>query len=163
MRTVVLLCRHNDAEGTFGFTVNRYLEKTLNELLEGVDPFKYPVYDGGPVQKDTLHYLHEYPEYFEDCEKLVEGVYWGGDFAKLKELMWAGKIEEQKIKFILGYSGWSAGQLAEEMKEKSWLTVEGSRELIMHTTPKDVWKKSLYTLGGEYKMMAHFPTDPTLN
>lgn len=163
MRTVVLLCRHVDAEGTFGFTINKNSEKTLNELIPGMEPFTLPVFDGGPVQVDTLHYMHEYPEFFPDAEKLVEGVYWGGDFELLKNLMWAGKIEENKIKFFLGYSGWSAGQLATEMLHKSWLTVQANQDLIMHTEPKEIWKKSLFTLGGEYKMLANFPTDPQLN
>ncbi len=163
MRTVVLLCRHTEEEGTFGFTVNKSSNKTLNKLIAGMEPFKYTIYDGGPVQVDTLHFLHKYPEYFPNAEKIVEGAYWGGDFELLKTLMWAGKIEEEKIKFFLGYSGWSAGQLSTEMEQKSWLTVEANEELIMDTAPESIWKKSLYTLGGEYKMMANFPTDPQLN
>lgn len=163
MRTVVLLCRHTNEEGTFGFTINKYADKTLNQLIGGMEPFQIPIYDGGPVQVDTLHYLHQYPEYFPDCEKIVEGIYWGGDFERMKNLMWAGKIEADKVKFFLGYSGWSAGQLATEMLQNSWLTVEANEDLIMQTESKDIWKKSLYTLGGKYKMLANFPTDPQLN
>lgn len=163
MRTVVLVCRHSKEEGTFGFILNRKLDKTLDQLVSGVEPFQFEVFAGGPVQEDTLHFIHNYPQFFPDAEKVTDGVYWGGDFNLLKELLWDGKITEDNIRFILGYSGWTLGQLEDELQQKSWLLLGGDKNLILDTAPADLWKKCLYTLGGEYKMMAHFPTDPQLN
>ncbi len=163
MRTVVLLCKHTEEEGTFGFTLNKMTDKKLNDLMSGLEPFAFPVYMGGPVQTDTLHYLHTYPEHFPDCMKVAEGVYWGGDFELLKSLIWDGKIKQENLKFFLGYSGWSAGQLATEMEQHSWLTVEGDKKLIMETEYEKIWKESLHTLGGEFKSLANYPIDPQLN
>ena len=72
-------------------------------------------------------------------------------------------IDLNQIKFFLGYSGWGAGQLHGEMKEKTWLTVEANESLIFNTLPEEMWKASLRTLGGDYEMMINFPLDPQLN
>ena len=60
-------------------------------------------------------------------------------------------------------TGCGTGQLNEELKEKSWLTVKANRKLIFQTSAEDIWKESLKHLGGDYEMMIHFPTDPQLN
>ena len=62
MRTVVFLCEHQD-EGSFGFVLNKNYEYTLDELVSGLEDLrKIPVYLGGPVQMDTIHFLHQYPD-----------------------------------------------------------------------------------------------------
>ncbi len=68
LRTVVFLCRHNEQEGSFGFTLNRLYDLTLGELIPEMEGYELPVFIGGPVQMDALHYIHQYPEYFDDCE-----------------------------------------------------------------------------------------------
>jgi putative transcriptional regulator len=90
-------------------------------------------------------------------------VYWGGDFETLKTLMNDGMIDREKIKFFLGYSGWETGQLADELNEKSWLTVASDADIVFDTPPEDIWKACLIKLGGKYELMIHFPTDPQLN
>ena len=65
----------------------------------------------------------------------MKGVYWGGDFGKAVDLIKSGDLDMNKIRFYIGYSGWKDGQLNEEIKEKSWLTVEANRKLIFQTTP----------------------------
>lgn len=162
MRTVILLCRHEDAIGSLGFVLNSRFHQTLNELVPGLEGVDFPIYKGGPVQMDTLHYLHQYPD-LPDSMKIMEDVYWGGDFETLKVLLQNGLVEKNKIKFFLGYSGWESGQLAGEMEEKSWLTVQAKRNLIFDLPPEEVWKASLVQLGGKYELMIHFPTDPQLN
>lgn len=163
MRTVVLLCRHETAQGSFGFVLNKEFHQTLNELIPELAGFEWPVYNGGPVQMDTLHYLHEYPHLLPDCQEVCEGVYWGGDFEILKELIQENSIDPLKIKFFLGYSGWDASQLDAEMEEKTWLTVSANRNLVFGTAMEEIWKTSLKSMGGKYEMMIHFPTDPQLN
>lgn len=160
MRTVIFLCEHRD-EGTFGFVLNKKYPKTLNELLPGMEDHKIPVYYGGPVQMETIHFLHQYPRL--GGEEVMKGVYWGGDFETLIDMIRASDVELERIRFFIGYSGWSAGQLGEELKEKSWLTVEAIRKLVFTDSPQDTWKDSLNHLGGEYKMMINFPIDPQLN
>ena len=162
LRTVVFLCEHRE-EGSFGFVLNRKYENTLDELIPDVEGFKLPVFYGGPVQMDTIHFLHQYPEDIPGGEEVMKGIYWGGDFVKAVEMIKSGEMDFKKIRFYIGYSGWGNGQLKEEMKEKSWLTVKANRKLIFQTSAEEIWKESLKHLGGDYEMMIHFPTDPQLN
>lgn len=163
MRTVILLCRHGETDGSFGFVMNSLFHKKLDELIPELMGFDLPVYKGGPVQLDTLHYIHQYPDILPDCLKITDDVYWGGDFERLKILMNAGQIDADKIRFFIGYSGWEAGQLSGEMEEKSWLTVKANRTIVFDTALEDIWKASLIKLGGKYELMIHYPTDPQLN
>jgi putative transcriptional regulator len=163
MRTVVFLCEHQD-EGSFGFVLNKNYEYTLDELVSGLEDLsKIPVYLGGPVQMDTIHFLHQYPDKISGGYEIIDGVFWGGNFETAIELIRSGEIDTTKIRFYIGYSGWGSGQLDDELKEKSWLTVPASRKLVFHKQPDEIWKEALRHLGGEYEMMVNFPIDPQLN
>ncbi|HLG39676.1 MAG TPA: YqgE/AlgH family protein [Chitinophagaceae bacterium] len=162
LRTVVFLCEHKE-EGSFGFVLNRKYENTLDELIPELEGIKLPVFYGGPVQMDTIHFLHQYPDDIPGGEEVIKGVYWGGDFEKVVEMLKTGIADPNKIRFYIGYSGWSDGQLTTELEEKSWLTVAGNRKLIFHRNYEEIWKDSLKQLGGDYEMMINFPIDPQLN
>jgi putative transcriptional regulator len=162
MRTVVFLTEHRE-EGTVGFVINRQYENTLDELIPEIEGHKIPVYYGGPVQMNTIHFLHRYPEEVPGGIEVLKGVYWGGDFEALIQLINSGKVEESKIRFFIGYSGWSAGQLEMEMSEKTWLIAPATRALVFHGNAEEIWKDSLKHLGGEYEIMVNFPIDPQLN
>ena len=162
MRTVVFLCEHQD-EGSFGFVLNKDYDYTLNELVSGLDDLKLPVYLGGPVQMDTIHFLHQYPDKIVGGYEIIDGVFWGGNFETAIDLIRSGEIDISRIRFYIGYSGWGSGQLADELKEKSWLTAPASRKLVFHKKTEEIWKDALRHLGGEYEIMINFPIDPQLN
>lgn len=162
LRTVVFLCEHKD-EGSFGFVLNRQYENTLDELIPELEGHKLPVFYGGPVQLDSLHFLHQYPDLIPGGQEVIKDVYWGGDFDAVINLVKNEEIDSNKIRFYIGYSGWSEGQLSNEMTEKTWLTVKASRKLIFHHKYEEIWKDSLRHLGGDYEMMVNFPIDPQLN
>ncbi|MGB8192427.1 MAG: YqgE/AlgH family protein [Chitinophagaceae bacterium] len=162
MRTVVFLCEHQE-EGSFGFVLNRNYDYSLNELVSGLDDLKIPVFYGGPVQIDTIHFLHQYPDLIPGGFEVTDGIYWGGDFETAINLIRNKEIDPQRIRFFIGYSGWGSGQLSDELKEKSWLTVQANRKIIFHKETDEIWKESLRLLGGEYEMMINFPIDPQLN
>ena len=162
MRTVVFLCEHQE-QGSFGFVLNRKYENTIDELIPELEGHRIPLYYGGPVQMDTIHFLHQYPEDIPGGQEVMKGIYWGGDFDKVIELIKNNEINEDKIRFFIGYSGWSDGQLHTELTDKSWLTVKATRKLVFHHDYKELWKDSLKQLGGEYEIMVNFPIDPQLN
>jgi putative transcriptional regulator len=162
MRTVVFLCEHKE-EGTFGFVLNRTYEYTLDQLISSAETLILPVFYGGPVQMDTIHFLHQYPDAIPGGTEVMRGVYWGGDFEIAVNLLLSGSIEPDKIRFYIGYSGWGDGQLQDELKDKSWLTVKATRKVIFHEETNEIWKDSLRLLGGEYEMLINFPIDPQLN
>jgi putative transcriptional regulator len=162
MRTVVFLCEHRE-QGSFGFVLNRKYENTIDEIIPELEGYKLPVYYGGPVQTDTLHFLHQYPEQIPGSQEVIKGVYWGGDFDMVIQMIRKNEIDIHKIRFFIGYSGWGEGQLSDELNEKSWLTVKALRKLVFHKNHEDVWKDALKELGGDYEMMINFPIDPQLN
>ena len=161
-RTVIFLCE-NVKEGTFGFVLNKQFSKNLDELIPDLEMPAFPVFLGGPVQPDSLHFLHQYPDLISGGVEVFDGVYWGGNFESLQIHLKNNEISTDKIRFFIGYSGWTEGQLDMEMEEESWITAKATRKLIFETSATETWKESLNFLGGDYKMMVNFPIDPQLN
>ncbi len=163
MRTVVLLCEHNEATGSFGLVINRAFDQTLDQLINNLEGHPVPVYYGGPVQMDTLHFLHQLPNHIPDSQKIGSDLFWGGDFDVVLTLLKQGLLDLNKIRFYLGYSGWGSGQLTDELNEKSWLTVEATNQLVFEKDTDLIWKNSLKAMGGEYTQLINYPIDPQLN
>jgi putative transcriptional regulator len=161
-RSVIILCEHRE-EGSFGLVLNRSFDKTLEELIPDLEGMDIPVSDGGPVQRDTLHFLHRCPRLIPGGLELGDGIFWGGDFELAISLLREKRIERTEIRFFIGYSGWTGGQLGEEMQEKSWLVTPVSARLVFPRLKNDIWKDSLRGMGGEFGMLVNFPTDPSLN
>ncbi len=161
-RKVVLLCEHN-TEGTVGFILDNPLEVSIQEAIPDFPEFDAKLFIGGPVQTDTLHFIHDVGDMLEGSTKVLDGVYWGGNFEALKILIDTGQVTPANFRFFLGYSGWGAGQLRHELRDKSWIVTEGSREQIFKEKPDDLWKKVLRNMGKEYAIVSNFPEDPSLN
>lgn len=162
-RTVILLCAHNKKEGSFGFVLNKEIPHHLGDAIPEFDSFNAKLYYGGPVEPNTLHYLHSYGELLPNSVKLTEDLYWGGDFDILYSLINTKQIDNDKIRFFVGYSGWDAGQLEDEMKTNSWIVADCMAEYIFTDKPDVVWRKVLSDMGGDYKIMSNFPENPLLN
>jgi putative transcriptional regulator len=86
---------------------------------------------------------------------LDDNLAWGGDFETIKALIISGEINIHKIKFFIGYSGWSAGQLQSEIDDKTWITSEVKRNLIFEVPINNIWKQSVINLGGEFEQLAN--------
>lgn len=161
-RTVVFICEHQD-NGSFGFVLNKRYEQDLGELVKDLEGNSFPVYYGGPVQLDTIHFLHQCPGLIRGGQEVTDGIFWGGDFEDVADLVKTNQLKEKDIRFFLGYSGWSEGQLEEEMKTKSWITTKAKRTLVFTKNTDNTWKDALKQLGGEYEQMINYPSDPQLN
>ena len=162
-RTAVLICEHQSQDGTVGFVLNRPLGMRVQDTLIDMDNITSELYYGGPVAQDTMHYLHRYGDIIEDSMPIMDGVYWGGNYEQLSVLLGNGELDPAGIRFFLSYSGWSAGQLEEELAENSWLTTEGKSAYIFELSDKELWKRALEDKGGKYKQIIHYPEDPNLN
>ena len=161
-RTVILLTEHTD-QGTLGFILNRPIDMKIGESIEDFPNFDAPVYLGGPVQPDTLHYIHRVGDLLDDSEEILPGVFWGGNFEALKILIKNKQVDSTDFRFFVGYSGWSPDQLADELDEESWILAVASEESIFEFNTKSLWKQVLTEMGKEYGMLANFPEDPSLN
>ena len=160
-RSVVLICEHSE-EGAFGLILNRETDHILSDFFGDV-PAGIAVGAGGPVEKNTLHFIHTRGALIKDSIVLTEGLYWSGDFEQIRTFLNTGILKETDIRFFLGYSGWGAGQLEEEMAEDVWIPTDALPEIIFKPDPGEVWRNVLRSMGGNYIMMANSPLDPRLN
>lgn len=161
-RSVVLLCEHKQ-EGSFGLLLNRSYHHTLEDLIPECEGLDYAISDGGPVQRDTLHFIHQYPGRIPGGSELRDGMFWGGDFELAIRLLRSGVINRERIRFFIGYSGWTEGQLDSEVRDKSWLVTPGSRQIVFPKSEVETWKESLRHMGGDYEILVNFPIDPSMN
>ena len=97
-------------------------------------------------------------------QPLGERLVWGGDFSRLLTRIDTHQIDKKDYRFFVGYSGWSPGQLVEELKTKSWIVYKNKDEnLIFDFSTQDLWKKVLREMGGKYRLISNYPVDPRLN
>jgi len=134
-RSVVLLADHNPS-GSVGFILNKPLQYTVNDLVPEVEA-NFTIYNG---------------------------IFWGGDFEKTRDLINNGTITKDNIRFFLGYTGWDANQLESEMNSNAWILIENNyKKSILKKSSIDFWKEQILELGGEYLIWSNAPENPTLN
>lgn len=162
-RTVVLLCEHNE-DGSVGFVLNKPSILKFDEAVEEVSDFSPTLYVGGPVQQDTLHFIHRTPDDLEGSIQVTDEIFWGGNYEQLITMINTKVIAPEDFKFFLGYSGWAPGQLEEELKQKSWIVINNpTAEEVFDIEPTILWKQVLNSLGGKFKIISNFPVDPRMN
>ncbi|HUU99984.1 MAG TPA: YqgE/AlgH family protein [Bacteroidales bacterium] len=161
-RSIVYLTDHNP-KGSVGFILNKKLDIKISDAVEGFKGWNENLNMGGPVAPDTLHYLHNLGHLIPKSVWVDGDIYWGGDIDKIRELIKSGTVTQNQIRFFLGYSGWSPGQLEREIKENSWVIVKVKSETIMHSRGIDTWKRVLKGFKNKYRMWADFPESPEMN
>ncbi len=161
-RTVTLICEHTK-EGSIGFVLNRRLQVSIDELIEEFPDFHSPVFYGGPVQEDTVHYLHNVGDLLEDSQKITTGLYWGGNFEKLKFLISAKLVKPENIRFFVGYSGWSPQQLEEEQKSGSWIVTDMHANYLFKSNPDQLWQQIMALKGKAFSVIAQMPDSISWN
>ncbi len=161
-RSVILLTEHSQ-DGSVGFILNKPLDLTLSDLLPNVES-AFTIYDGGPVQKNRIFYIHTRPELIPDSIHIVDDLYWGVDFEELSNILSLGILNKNDIRFFLGYSGWDCDQLKNEIEDNFWVTSNKlETKSIFYQSPKDLWKSSLAKLGKKYSLWLNAPENPNFN
>jgi len=161
-RSIVLLADHTE-EGSIGFILNKPLDYTIHDLLPDIKA-DFKIYNGGPVEQDNLYFIHKVPELIPNSIEISLGIYWGGDFDRVAELILNNELSEDNIRFFLGYSGWDTNQLNEELKTKSWVVSENIYEKsIIEKDYQFFWKEKMLELGGEYSIWSNAPENPSFN
>ncbi len=161
-RSVILLTEHGD-NGSVGFLLNKPLDVGIDELVSDFPDKEAFVSMGGPVGTNTVHYIHLMGDLIPNSVKVYKNIYWGGDFEIVKEMMRAGKIDPDKIRFFVGYSGWEPKQLEREISENSWVIGQFDEKTIMECKSPFSWHNLLDALGGKYRLWTNFPDNPGLN
>jgi len=161
LKTVVFLSSHSDEHGTLGVILNRPIGKSLGDLdnqFKSLDFADVPVFEGGPVEREKLivaawQWLSE-PTSFK--------LYFGIDLEKAKTLR--EENPEIQIACFLGHSGWSPGQLENELDDDAWLVHNLDHELFSEMENENqVWKKIVGSMSDELRLLADAPENPSSN
>jgi putative transcriptional regulator len=161
-RTVILICQH-DAEGAFGLVLNRPTGGKVGEALVADLPDavkEMPLFLGGPVQPTAMSFLHA--DTFLPEANVLANLSVGHSLDELVDLGESFSADK-KVKLFAGYSGWSPGQLEDEMKRKAWLTHPASVELIFSPETEALWSKLMRQKGWKNQLLSQLPDDPSLN
>ncbi len=163
-QTVVLLCEHGK-EGALGVVLNRPTGMLLSEALPEIPVLEgqqHVLFSGGPVQQNQVLLLYRLVEKPTDTHHVFDGVYLGGDVEVVERLLIEAHGTES-FRAYMGYSGWSPGQLENEMKTGSWITLPADPTVVFEKEPALVWPDILRSFGGPYEVYAEMPFDPTSN
>jgi putative transcriptional regulator len=159
-RGVTLICKH-DAEGALGIMINRLSELTVGEVLDQVglpehDPGlgAQPVYLGGPVQTDRGFVLHEPGGGFE----------WSYPISPLLTMTTSRDIlvamaegrGPRPALVAIGYAGWGAGQLEEEIRQNAWLSVPAERSILFDTPIEQRWQAAAQLAGIDVRLLTDY-------
>ena len=161
-RSVIFLCAH-DAVGSMGLVVNKKLENVkFKHVLEQVGMksdicidagfLNIPVFNGGPVDSIRGFLLHSSDYKQPDTVEITESFRVTGTIEALKEVI-SGKGPEEML-FILGYAGWGAGQLEQEIQANSWLVAEAKPQVIFEDSADHKWAMALKSLGIDPAMLS---------
>ncbi len=150
-QALVYVCEHNE-NGALGIIVNRPIDMDIAELfekidikLEASDLAKLPVYFGGPVQVDRGFVLHRPPGTWQSTLKVNGEIGLTSSRDVLASLGASGQPGE--ILITLGYAGWDAGQLEQEIAENSWLNVQASAHILFDLPPEERLPAAMQKLG----------------
>jgi putative transcriptional regulator len=160
--TVVYLCEHSD-KGALGLVINKPIDITLAHLFEKVDLSlegsalaDQPVYFGGPVQTERGFVLHEPQGGDGQAYHSTLQVPGGLEMTTSKDVLEAMSHGQgpKRVLVTLGYSGWSAGQLEDEIGRNGWLTVAARPEIIFDTPVDQRYERALALLGIDPRMLS---------
>jgi len=150
-RGVTLLCQHND-EGALGITINRPSEVTLIEVFDqiGIECEdetldQVVVYEGGPVHPERGFVLHSGPPVWESSMRVGSGI----SVTTSRDILEAIARGEGPEKYLmaLGYAGWGAGQLEDEMRDNAWLNVMAKADILFDYPVEQRWEQAVASLG----------------
>lgn len=161
-RTVVLISDHN-REGSVGFILNRLVDLTTNDVIPGILKHNFPLFFGGPVEPNTLHFIHTLGPILTGAQRINEDIYWGGDIEMIDDFIDKGIAKPTDFRFFSGYSGWASGQLEEEISQKSWWVGQAETELIFDDDLENMWRNIVKGMGDNFSYMADAPEDRTWN
>lgn len=151
-RSVTYICEHND-EGAMGLVINQPVEMSVSKLLEQIE-IKVPsdstlqntlVYSGGPVGTDRGFVLHQPQDGWRSSLQLGDDIM----ITTSKDILesFGSPHAPEKFLLTLGYAGWDAGQLEEELASNSWLTIPADADILFATPSNERWQKATEKLG----------------
>jgi len=161
-RSVIYLTNHSQ-DGALGFMLNYKTNYKIRDIKPEIKNGNFPIYEGGPVAKNQLFYIHKLGNNLSDSIKIKNDIYFGGDFYQLMHMLEHGKIKPYEIRFFVGYSGWGGGQLENEIKSNHWLINNKVESAFFGNDAQDLWRLQLTEIKNSFGVFAEFGNDPSLN
>lgn len=151
--------------GVMGLVLNHNTELTLQNLMpDWSEGARVPLFCGGPVEMERLFMLHTLGDRFPGSMEIVPGVFVGGKLDDIVDYINNGGAIAGKMRFFLGYSGWSSAQLRDELAAKVWTRSRpGSNESLLRGDGNPYWRREVERLGEEYRSWLLVPQDPEMN
>jgi putative transcriptional regulator len=165
-QAVVLICTYGP-EGALGVVLNRPTEIAVSALIHDFQSLagEERIYEGGPVAKNGMLVLCRGEAV--DGATIVEDISLAKDLNSLKASAAQMQLDFTKasseIRCYLGYAGWTAGQLEEEIKTGAWKTVQADATLIFDADATILWPQMMRRLGPEWAFYATMPLNPNMN
>jgi len=160
--SVIYLCEHNE-RGALGLVINKPIDIKLSSLFEKVelsldrpDLANAPVYFGGPVQTERGFVLHERQGDDGGCYQSTLKIEGGGlEMTTSKDVLEALSCGAgpRRVLVTLGYAGWGAGQLEDEISRNGWLTVDAEPDVIFDAPVESRYDRALALLGVDPGML----------
>ncbi|MCE3259148.1 MAG: transcriptional regulator [Bacteroidetes bacterium] len=161
-RSVIYITNHTE-DGVLGFILNFKTQFKLRDVRPQVKNGNFPIYEGGPVAKDQLFFLHTLGNSISESVQIKDNIYFGGDFYEMLHLIEHGTVKQPEVRFFAGYSGWGVDQLNNEIGTKSWLQNPNVNEELFLWDSEDLWKQQLIEVKQSYEIFANIGFDPSLN
>jgi len=161
-RSVIYLTNHN-SDGAVGFSLNFKTQFVLRDVRPQIKNGNFPIFEGGPVAKNQLFFLHTLGHDVPDSFPVANNFFVGGDFNELLYLIEHGKVKSHQVRFFAGYSGWGENQLEEEIKNKHWLVNDPIDNGFFATDTDDLWGEQLSEIKHTYSIFANFGSDTSMN
>jgi len=161
-RSIILITSSSIENEVVGLIINKILDYKLKDIIPEIN-IDFDVYDGGPVNKDNLYYIHNLGHLIPESIKINQQLFWSGDFDTIVDLINSKKITTKDIKFCLGYTGWSAKQLINEVRDDNWIKCTNIKSEDILTRMSNSWKKTMINLGGEYTIWSNAPENLSHN
>ncbi len=161
-KTIIYLVAYSH-EGAVGFIINKVGDHMIGDFIDHLEDTNIFILNGGPVETQNLYFIHRRNDLIESNYQISAEYYWGGDVDTLFDKIQKGEITEQEVVFFRGYSGWAAGQLENEIKNKSWIVVDYSLNDLLLLPPEERWPHMLRKVGGDYLLWINSPSNPVWN
>ena len=161
-RTVVLLLEHS-TEGALGVVLNRRshlnTRETLPDRFAASIPDDDHIYEGGPVEPESVILLADFTDPDHDAGLAIGSIGIVDPATDFETL--PGRV--RAIRAFGGYAGWAAGQLEAEIDEDAWIDAVCLASDVFTNEPELLWSEVLDRKGGNFRLMARMPMDPSLN
>mgnify|MGYP001187001431 CR=1 FL=1 len=158
-KTIILIVEHN-YNGTVGFILNKHTTLKLCDLSPDFSSLRMNVNKGGPVEKNSLFFIHKYPDLIHNSIQIKDGLFWGGDVNDVISGINKQEIKIKNITFFIGCTGWKKNQLIEEIEDGDWI-VHNMNLKDLDTTLN--WSDLLIKINKEYEIWTKAPINFHLN